>query len=1145
MDLFAAAGVDLPRSGTSARKSIAPRSLRTPLFAYKVVEDAIRLCAPLDDSIVKVASDYARKVRGLKAAKEKTFSPVFIDEILIKVLGYSRIDPDKPYTLADQQTLGTGAVDTALGHFRLGEAAKVLAPFELKGPDTKDLDRIMSGRGKTPVQQAWEYANDAPGAKWVLVSNCVEIRLYDYGRGREAYEVFDGSRLDDLDELRRLWLILGALNLLGDATERLLRETDAAYADVTDRLYRDYRDLRERLLAYLVDSGDGPKLSLADAIQPAQKILDRVLFIAFAQRRDLMRGDLLESALKANNEWHPQPVWSNFLGLFRYVDKGNFDMDIPPYNGGLFAEDPLVDKIILTEDLAKDVASLGAWDYRREVPVTVLGHIFEQSITDIEKKKAEARGEEPPMVSARKRTGVVYTPDMVTRFLVEQTIGKTLDERRADLRAAHGVGEGDIPADKEIAFWQAWLDVLRNLTIVDPACGSGAFLVAAFDRLALEYRPVLEHLDELGAPAGLDAFDEIVTRNLYGVDLNLESVEITRLSLWLKTARRDHRLQSLETTVRVGDSLIEDGAFTARPFDWRSAFPRVFERGGFDVVIGNPPYVRMELIRSSKPYLDRTYEVAARSADLYAYFYERGIGLLKEGGRLGFISSSTFFRTGSGGNLRKFLSERTAVETMVDFGDAQLFEGVTTYPAIVTLAKSGAVGGDLAYLVVEGDPPADLGRAFGEGARTMPRVRLSAGPWHLDDDAHARLRDKISLGRKTLGEIYGAPIRGILTGLNEAFIIDRVTRELIVGSDPDATELIQPFLRGENIQRWHIEDDDLWLINVEFGFTRKSFGEAVGEQEKLPQAVAWNLFSTRYPALAGHLNQFAEKARRRLDKGQYWWELRACTYNEQFSGDKVLCPDLSQGPKFCIERGGAMPDCTVFVIPKFDDSLLSILNAKASWYFLFNVSNPLRGGKWRLRMKSQYVSRLPIPEVPDQARLRLAALAGTCTDAGNERFAIQSAVRRRILDLAPPERRKLTHKLNDWHALDFAAFRAEVKHAFHHEIPVRERGEWEAYLGENAAKVRAFSEAIAAAEREIDRIVYGLFELTTEEIGLLEFESFGSILTYALKAVLHLAYQVTNTSNRLCRISTSVMHLPGPLASLRPADPPLRRPATL
>ena len=251
IDLFASAGLDLPRSGKgeSRARKIAHRSLRAPLFAHKVVEDAIgRSGFAPDGALLDAAREYARKVRGLPAAKEKTFRPVFIDDVLIKILGYSRIDPDRPYTLADEHTLGTGSVDTALGHFEVATGVKkVVAPFELKGPDTKDLDHIMPGRGKTPVQQAWEYANDAPGAKWVLVSNCVEIRLYGYGRGREAYEVFDVSRLDEPDELRRLWEILSARNFLGEATERLLRETDAAYADITDRLYKDYNDLRERL----------------------------------------------------------------------------------------------------------------------------------------------------------------------------------------------------------------------------------------------------------------------------------------------------------------------------------------------------------------------------------------------------------------------------------------------------------------------------------------------------------------------------------------------------------------------------------------------------------------------------------------------------------------------------------------------------------------------------------------------------------------------------------------------------------------------------------------------------------------------------------------------------------------------------------
>ena len=1044
------------------RRAPAALSLRTPLFAYKVVEGAIGKCAPLDESIVAAAADYARKVRGLKAAKEKTFGPVFIDEVLIEILGYARIDPDKPYTLADQQTLGTGAVDTALGHFRVGGEAKVLAPFELKGPDTKDLDRIMPGRGKTPVQQAWEYANDAPGAKWVLVSNCAEIRLYGYGRGREAYEVFDVSKLDDPGELRRLWLVLGAPNLLGDATDKLLRDTDAAYADVTDRLYRDYRDLRERLIAFLVDSADGPKLALAAAIQPAQKILDRVLFIAFAQRRDLMRGNLLESALKTYNEFNPRPVWSNFLGLFRYVDKGNHDLDIPPFNGGLFAEDPLVDTIMLPEDLAKDVAGLGAWDYRREVPVTVLGHIFEQSITDIEKKKAEARGEEPPKVSARKRGGVVYTPDMVTRFLVEQTIGRTLDERRAELRAAHGVGEGEIAAGKEIAYWRAWLDSLRSLTIVDPACGSGAFLIAAFDRLAQEYRPVLERLDDLGAPVGLDAFDEIVTRNLYGVDLNPESVEITRLSLWLKTARRDHRLQNLEATIRVGDSLIEDAAFTARPFDWRAAFPQVFEQGGFDIVIGNPPYVRMEFIKAVKPCLEKHYRVAADRADLYAYFYERGVGLLRDCGRLGFVSSSTFFRTGSGENLRKFLAE-TAVETIVDFGDAQLFEGLTTYPAIVALAKKSEPGGDVAYLVVEGDPPSDLGRAFVEGARAMPRARLSGETWRVEGEPLARLRDKITAGRKTLGEVYGAPLYGIKTGLNAAFIIDTPTRDRLVAADPRSAEVMKPFLRGEDVKRWRVEPAGLWLINTPRG----------------------KVDIDAYPAIRDWLLPFKPELEKRATK-QEWWVLQQAqlAYQPKFETTKIIYAHFAQERIFALDGSGTFSNDKTYFIPDGTLDLLGLLNSTTIWWLLSGLSPAVRDGWHELRV--QYVETLPIPDLSSADRDRLAAPAQTCTGAARQRFDIESAVRRRILDLAPPERARLTGRLEAWHALDFAAFRAEVKRAFRHDIPVRERGEWETFLGENSAKVRALNAAIAAAEREIDQIVYALFDLTPEEIALLE-----------------------------------------------------------
>lgn len=768
MDLFQAAGIETENSGRAGRpRGVAvPRTLRVPLLNHKVIREALkRVHFDATKEQLEAAARYAKRARSPKFAKERETAVrnIFFDEVLGTILGYRKYDPDQPYTLAFERPIRRGAVDVALGRFPNPEGLdEIIAPFEMKGPDTADLDAIMPGRGLSPVQQAWNYAIDAPGSRWVLVSNCVEIRLYAFGRGRDAYESFDLTKLDDPDERERLWLILAADRFIGGATDALLRETDSAYKTITNDLYRQYSELRRKLVQYLTDSTDGPKLALASAIEPAHKILDRILFIAFAQRTALLPDKLLERASKAANEFRPVPIWQNFLGLFHGVDKGSERLNIWPYNGGLFAHDPRVDSIALPDDLVKNLAALGEWDYRDDVPVTLLGHLFEQSITDLEKLRADSRGEEAPKVSKRKREGVVYTPDIVTRFLVERTIGLTLSERFEMLLAKHGKmkpANGDpIFAESEQAaertFWRDYAQALRGLRIVDPACGSGAFLVAAFDLLAAEYRRVVEHLAVLGEPMDFDPFDEIVTRNLYGVDLNTESVEITRLALWLKTARNKHRLQNLEATIKVGNSLIDDAAFTEHPFDWRAAFPDVFAQGGFDVVIGNPPYVRMELIKPVKPYLEKHYAVAADRTDLYAYFFEQGVGVLKDGGRLGYISSSTFFRTGSGENLRKFLGDNVAIEAVIDFGDLQIFEGVTTYPAIVTLRKGAAEDdGALSFLKVDALPK-DLETAFAARSQAMPRARLGAGSWQFEDDQLARLRDKIVTGKKTLGEVY-------------------------------------------------------------------------------------------------------------------------------------------------------------------------------------------------------------------------------------------------------------------------------------------------------------------------------------------------------------------------------------------------------
>ncbi|MBA3518493.1 MAG: N-6 DNA methylase [Rhizobiales bacterium] len=1077
MDLFAVAGIDLSDSGAGkgGARRLAQRSLRVPLLNHRVVEEARRRTAfDPSEAQLAVARDYAKVAGSAKFARQKETAVrnLFFDEVLGRLLGYSKFSSDRPYTLAFEQPIRRGAVDVALGRF--GEpGGGIIAPFELKGPGTRDLDAIMPGRGRSPVQQAWDYAIDAPGSRWVLVSNCVEIRLYGWGRGRDAYEVFDLAKLGDFEEHARLWLLLSADRLLGGDTEALLRESESAYKRITDELYHQYSGLREELIGFLVDSADGPDLPPLQAIETAQKLLDRILFIAFAQRTGLLPEKLLERSAAQQNFLDPYPLWRNFQVLFRHIDGGRDQIGISAYNGGLFAADPIADGLILPDALAEKVVSLGEWDYKSDVPVTLLGHIFEQSVTDLEKLRAARTGQPAPAVSKQKREGVVYTPDVVTRFLVERTVGLTLSERFDALLAKHGKAAPDngdpiFAADEretERAFWRDYSDALRDLTIVDPACGSGAFLVAAFNLLAEEYRRVATRLDELGEKVDFDPLDEIVTKNLFGVDLNAESVEITRLALWLKTARRHHRLQNLEATIHVGNSLIDDPAYSDRPFDWRAAFPQVFARGGFDVAIGNPPYVRMELIKPVKPYLEKHYVVAADRADLYAYFFERGVGVLKDGGRLGYISSSTFFRTGSGENLRAFLGDGAAVEAVVDFGDLQLFEGVTTYPAIVTLRKGPAAGGgELRFLKVENALPKDLGAAFDAQARPMPRARLGAGSWRLEDEPLARLRDKIAAGRRTLGEVYGPPLYGIKTGFNEAFIIDTETRDRLVAADPKSAELLKPFLRGENVKRWRVEPEGLFLINTPKG----------------------KVHIDSYPAIRDWLLPFKPELEKRATK-QEWFELQQAqlAYQPSFSTAKVIYGHFAEERIFAFDRQGFFSNDKSYFVPNATVDLLAFLNSKTVWSFLHGVAPAVRGG-WR-ELRVQYIEKIPIPVMSLADRSALESLGASCTTSAARRLEIQSAVRRRLLDLAAPGGpRKLTRKLENWWQLDFAAFRREVKRAFRAEIPLKQRAEWESYLAENAAEIASLSATIASAEREIDAIVYRLFDLTPDEVALLE-----------------------------------------------------------
>lgn len=273
------------------------------LFNRKTLKRHIKP-APIPADHLAALDAWADMIRSgrVYALKETALHGQFAVKIIEGVLGYHGPAGGADYTVATEQAILRGSVDLALGRFG-GKTPEILAPFELKGADTRDLDAIMPGRNKTPVQQAWEYAMNARGVKWVLVSNMIELRLYGFGEGTTAYEAFQLDRLTDPDEYARFMLLLSADSLLSGRTLDLLKQSRAEDRDITDSLYQDYKALRLKLIG-AVQAAD-PAIVPLDAIAVAQKILDRVLFIAFAEDTGLLPDNTLSQAFVTRDPYNP------------------------------------------------------------------------------------------------------------------------------------------------------------------------------------------------------------------------------------------------------------------------------------------------------------------------------------------------------------------------------------------------------------------------------------------------------------------------------------------------------------------------------------------------------------------------------------------------------------------------------------------------------------------------------------------------------------------------------------------------------------------------------------------------------------------------------------------------------------------------
>ncbi len=617
----------------------------------------------IDKAFKKFQKFYGDKLRlvNIMQLKEENYQEGFLREIFVQTLGY-KINPDKNYNLTTEYK---NQKDARKADGAIIKNGKAICVIELKSTKTKNLESIK--------EQAFGYKNNQPDCKYVITSNFQSLRFYV--DNATEYEEFNLFNLDK-EQFKFLYLLISKESIFKDLPAKLKKETKLHEVDISDKLYADYKQFKDKIFKSIVENNK--QYDELILFKKTQKLLDRFLFVFFAEDCGLIPPNTIS---KIVSDWKIlkkldfyQPLYKLFKNYFSYLNKGKKIEEwgeIPAYNGGLFRPDEILDKQdFKIDDIAieKDSLKISAYDFNTEIDVNILGHIFEHSLNEIEEITAKLEGTKiNKKKSKRKKDGIFYTPKYITKYIVENTVGTICKEQKNKLKINNllidekfhrkdgKLNQKGKQLYKILHDYKKWLLTLK---ILDPACGSGAFLNQTLDFLIAEHKMTDDLISELtGESLRLyDTDKAILENNIYGVDINEESVDIAKLSLWLRTAQKGRPLSDLSNNIKCGNSLIQDKEVAGdKAFDWNLEFKEIIDNGGFDVVIGNPPY-GASFDKKTKINIKNIYkEIYKGKYDSYHFFIFKGLILTKKNGILGYIIPDTWTTLQQTVKLRKFI----------------------------------------------------------------------------------------------------------------------------------------------------------------------------------------------------------------------------------------------------------------------------------------------------------------------------------------------------------------------------------------------------------------------------------------------------------------------------------------------------------
>lgn len=1020
--------------------------------------------------------------KNIRNSKEEQYQGEFLIDLFVNIFGYTK-NPTPNFNLTTELK-NIKDSKKADGAIIIDEEVK--AVIELKGTNTTDLNKIEN--------QAFGYKNNQKNCSYVIISNFEKLRFYiDNAINHIEFNLFTISQ----DEFRLLYLLLSLDNIKNDIPKKLKNESISQEDIITKKLYKDYSIFKQELFANLTLLN--PQYDKLVLFKKSQKLLDRFLFLFFAEDSYLLPPN---SVLEVLKQWKQlkeldayTPLYQRFKKYFGYLNTGfkGKNYDIFAYNGGLFKPDEILDTVKIDDQiLYTHTKRLSEYDFASEVDVNILGHIFENSLNELEEVQNQLQGINTDKTQTkRKKDGVFYTPKYITKYIVENTIGRLCKEKKNELQ----IDENEYISDKKrqkktiaelLKKLKEYREWLLQLTICDPACGSGAFLNEALHFLITQHK----YLDELeskllgGGFAFPNIENSILENNIFGVDINEESVEIAKLSLWLRTAQPNRKLNDLNENIKCGNSLIDDPKVAGdKAFNWQKEFPQVFEKGGFDVVIGNPPYVRKQGLVENYPefciYYEDKYKAATANYDIYALFMERSFDIINPRGIVSYILPHKFLVTDFGIGLRNFFKEKTAVQSILHFGSEMVFADASTYTCIINMDKTAK---DKVYF--KKLKPLDITHSFDWDY--MLYKNLDEQNWDLQSQKVFDLIEKLKQQPFTVGDVFGSIFQGIATSLDAVYVFEGIDK----GNYFEAynakydyhfeieKELVKTFIKGNEVSKYEPLNNQYYVF-----FPYEKDGKGVTEE----------YIQTNLPKTYAYLKHFETEIRGRekgrMDIEEGWFLYIYPKSLTRFPFPKIMTQEISLGCNMTYdEKGEFYHPTTIYSFVKnekfaVDDKFyLGILNSQLMWFFLKNTGTELRGGYFRF--KTNYLKPFPLPAIPENPNLmidKVNAMLSLNKDLQTNSAKFIRTLQRKFAEPLPT----LPKKLETWYTLPFAEFVKELQKK-KIKLSLSEEAEWEDYFLTEQAKAVALHTQIEQTDQEIDTMVYALYGLNEAEITLVE-----------------------------------------------------------